>query len=255
MKEEILKIDNLSKNFVLKSHLKALKNISISVKKGEFVCILGPSGCGKTVFLHLIAGFLEPTGGQIILEGKVAKRPNVDRILVFQDYVLFPWMTVYNNILFGLEKDGRSLSEKKKLTNRYLKMAGLEKFRDQYPATLSGGTKQRVAIVRALISDPKILLMDEPFAALDPQNRKYLRKRLEKVWEKTKKTIIFVTHSVNEAVDLADTIYLFSSSPAKVKKIYHLNLPRPRDKYDPKFIKIARQIEKEIASEFRKTFQ
>lgn len=255
MGEEILKIENISKNFLEKDTHKVLENINITVHDGEFVCILGPSGCGKTVFLYLIAGFLKTTAGQIILNGKAVDKPGTDRVLIFQDYVLFPWMTVYRNIIFGLEKSGLPRQEKEKLADKYLEMVELTKFKDWYTHNLSGGMKQRVAIARALISNPKILLMDEPFAALDSQNRKYLRKNLEQIWQKTKKTIIFVTHSVNEATDLADTIYLFSSLPAKIKKIYNIDLPRPRDQYSPEFVKISKNIEKEIAGEFKKTFE
>lgn len=255
MSEEILKLKNVSKNFVQKNVHKVLEDINITVYDGEFVCILGPSGCGKTVLLYLVAGFLKPTAGQIVLDGKVVDRPGTDRILIFQDYVLFPWMTVYRNIMFGLEKSGLLRQEKEMLADKYTEMVGLTKFKDWYVYNLSGGMKQRVAIARALISNPKVLLMDEPFAALDSQNRKYMRKNLEKIWQKTKKTILFVTHSVNEAIDLADTIYLFSSLPAKIKKTYRINLPRPRDQHSREFVKISENIEKEITEEFQKTFE
>lgn len=253
MAEEILKLENVSKNFAQKSVHKVLEDINITVDDGEFVCILGPSGCGKTVLLYLVAGFLKPTAGQIIFDGKMVDRPGNDRILIFQNYVLFPWMTVYRNIMFGLEKSSLLRQEKEMLADKYIEMVGLTKFKDWYIHNLSGGMKQRVAIARALISNPKILLMDEPFAALDSQNRKYMRKNLEKIWQKTKKTVLFVTHSVNEAIDLADTIYLFSSPPAKIKKIYRPNLPRPRDQHSREFVEISKNIEKEIAEEFQKT--
>lgn len=252
MSEEILRLENVSKSFGKKNELPIIKNFSISVNDSEFVCILGPSGCGKTVLLYLVAGFLKPTEGQIVLDGKVIDKSGTDRILIFQDYVLFPWLTVYYNIMFGLEKSALGQREKEVLTNKYVEMVGLTKFKDWHIHNLSGGMKQRVAIARALISNPKILLMDEPFSALDSQNRKYMRKSLEKIWQRTKKTIIFVTHSVNEAVDLADTIYLISSPLAEIKKVYHLDLPRPRDQYSPEFMRISKRIEKEIAKEFQK---
>ena len=255
MSKEILTIKKVSKDFVHKGTHKVIEDINITIDDGEFVCILGPSGCGKTVLLYLVAGFFKPTAGQIVFNGKEVDKPGTDRMLIFQDYVLFPWMTVYRNIVFGLEKSGLLQQEKKMLADKYIEMVGLTKFQDWYPHKLSGGMKQRVAIARALISNPKILLMDEPFAALDSQNRKYMRKNLEKIWQKTKKTVIFVTHSVEEAVDLADTIYLFSSLPAKIKKVYHLDLPRPRDQHSFEFVNISKDIEKEITEEFQKTFK
>ncbi|MFH0805051.1 MAG: ABC transporter ATP-binding protein, partial [Patescibacteria group bacterium] len=214
---------------------------------GEFVCILGPSGCGKTVLLNLVAGFLKPTTGQIVLDGRVVDRPGTDRILIFQDYVLFPWMTVYQNVLFGLVKSTLPQHEKEMLADTYMEMVGLIPCKGWYTHTLSGGMKQRVAIARALISDPKILLMDEPFAALDSQNRKSMRKNLETIWQQTKKTILFVTHSMNEAVDLADTIYLLAGTPSRIIKVYHPDLPRPRDRYGRKFVALLKEIEAEIA--------
>jgi len=253
MSNEILKINNVSKNFVQKNIHEVLDGINITVNDGEFVCILGPSGCGKTVLLHLVAGFLKPTAGQIIFDGKTVCKPSTDRILIFQDYILFPWLTVYGNIIFGLEKSGLLRQEKEMLADKYMEMVGLTKFKDWYIHNLSGGMKQRVAIARALISNPKILLMDEPFAALDSQNRKYMRKCLEGIWQKTKKTVLFVTHSVNEAIELADTIYLFSSPPVKIKKIYRPDLPRPRDPHSREFVELSTIIEKEITEEFQKT--
>ena len=249
-----MKLENVSKNFGGKNEFPAIKNINISLHNGELACVLGPSGCGKTVLLRLVAGFLKPTTGRIILDDKEINKPGTDRILIFQDYILFPWMTVYSNIIFGLEKSGLSLRQKKVLADKYLKMVGLTKFKNWYTHNLSGGMKQRIAIARALISNPRVLLMDEPFAALDSQSRKHMRANLEKIWQKTKKTIVFVTHSINEAIVLADTIYLLSSSPARIKKIYKISLPRPRPQYDSKFMKIAKDIEKEIAKEFKNNF-
>lgn len=251
----MLIIENLSKNFIEAGNHRVLDDINISVRDGEFVCILGPSGCGKTVLLHLVAGFLKPTAGRIVFDGQLVDKPGLDRIMIFQDYVLFPWMAVRRNIMFGLEESGLPWRQKELAAQKYLEMVGLEKFRDWWVHNLSGGMKQRVAIARALISNPKILLMDEPFAALDSQNRKHLRKNLEKIWQKTRKTILFVTHSVNEAIDLADTIYVFSQLPARIKKVYHLNLPRPRDHYSPEFVEISKSIEKEIVEEFQKTIE
>lgn len=249
----MLEINNVSKNFENNGLHLVLENISITAHEGEFVCILGPSGCGKTVLLYMAAGFINPSSGQILIDGKIVKKPSLDSIVIFQDYVLLPWLTVYENILFGLNKVNLSKEEKNLLVNEYLDVVGLTKFKDWYPHTLSGGMKQRVAIARALISDPKILLMDEPFAALDPQYRKYMRQNLENIWQKTKKTILFVTHSINEAIYLADTIYVFSSLPAKIRKIYKIDLVRPRDPHSREFLNIAEDIEREITEEFNKT--
>ena len=251
----MLDIKNVSKTFAEADNHLVIDDISISVKDGEFVCILGPSGSGKTVFLFLIGGFLKATSGEIILDGKPVDRPNTDRILVFQDFSLFPWRTVYGNVVFGLEKIKLPEEKKRELANQYLEMVGLSKYKNWYPHTISGGMKQRVAIARALISDPKILLLDEPFSALDPEYRRYMRQSLQRIWQKTQKTMIFVTHSIGEAVYLADTIYLFSNLPAKITRTYHINLPRPRDQRSSEFIKITRDIENEVQKEFIKTLE
>ena len=251
----ILKLENVCKSFAQRILHEVLQDVSMDVNNGEFVCLLGPSGCGKTVLLYLVAGFLKPTTGQIVFDGSPVTKPGTDRMMVFQDYVLFPWLTVRGNIMFGLEKSRLSPRDKEILADKYLDLVGLTKFRDWYVHTLSGGMKQRVAIARALISNPKILLMDEPFSALDSQNRKYMRQSLESIWLRTRKTVLFVTHSVNEAIYLADTIHLFSSSPARIKKTYRIDLPRPRDQHSSEFVQISRDIEAELIEEFRKTLE
>lgn len=248
----MLEVRNVSKVFHEDDNFSVLEDVSFSAKDGEFICILGPSGCGKTVLLYILAGFLEASSGQVLLDRKKIQKPGLERMMIFQDYSLFPWRTVYENIIFGLEKSELPISQKHELAAKYLELVGLNEFRDWYPHKLSGGMRQRVAIARALISDPKILLMDEPFAALDSQNRKYMRQNLEAIWEKTKKTVIFVTHSASEAIYLADKVYLFSSLPAKINKVYEINLPRPRNQYDQKFLEIAEDIEKEMSEEFQK---
>ncbi|MEK6871594.1 MAG: ABC transporter ATP-binding protein [Nanoarchaeota archaeon] len=220
----MLNLTHISKSFEVENvgKLKVLEDINLSVKKGEFVCVLGPSGCGETILLYLIAGFLKPTSGEILIEGKPAGNPNTDRIMVFQDYVLFPWKTVYGNVLFGLNETNLNNQQKKELVMKYLGLVGLTKFKDWYIHKLSGGMQQRVAIARALIVNPKILLMDEPFSALDPSYRRHLRYNLEDIWKKTEKTIILVTHDINEALHLADKIYLMTASPATFKKVYRV---------------------------------
>jgi len=251
----MLDLIEVNKSFGEKDDFEVLRDITISAKNGEFVCILGPSGCGKTILLYLIAGFLKPTEGKILMENKPISESDCNRMMIFQNYVLFPWKTIYENILFALDKSTMSKSEKHALVIHYLDMMGLVSFKDWYPYKLSGGMQQRVALARALVTNPKVLLMDEPFAALDSQYQKFLRKNLETIWRKTKKTIIFVTHSTNEAIYLADKIYLLSARPAMIKKTYQVNLPRPRDLLNPDFIKLSRKIEKDLFEEFEKVIK
>lgn len=248
----MLDLIEVNKSFGENNDFEVLKDITFSAKNGEFVCILGSTGCGKTILLYLIAGFLKPTKGQILIENKPISKPDCDRMMIFQNYVLFPWKTVYENILFALDKSAMGKSEKHTLVMRYLDMMGLVFFKDWYPYKLSGGMQQRVALARALVTNPKVLLMDEPFAALDSQYRKFLRKNLETIWRKTKKTIIFVTHSTEEAIYLGDKIYLLSARSAIIKKAYKVNFPRPRDSLNPNFIKLREGIEKDFSEEFEK---
>jgi NitT/TauT family transport system ATP-binding protein len=248
----MLDLIEVSKSFGENNDFEVLRSINISAKRGEFICILGPTGCGKTILLYLIAGFLKPTKGQILVENKPISKPDCDRMMIFQNYVLFPWKTVYENILFALDNSAMDKSEKDALVIKYLDMMGLVAFKDWYSYKLSGGMQQRVALARALVTDPEILLMDEPFAALDSQYRKFLRKNLEKIWQKTKKTIIFVTHSINEAISLADKIYLLSVRPAIIKGVYDVIIPRPRDPLNSNFIKLSNEIENNLSEEFEK---
>jgi len=249
----MLKIINLNKIFYEDNiNFEVLKDINLSAKKSEFVCIVGPSGCGKSILLYLIASFLEKTSGEILVEGKPISEPGTDRMMLFQDYVLFPWKTVYNNVIFGIEKADISKQEKNELVMRYLDLVGLSMFKDWHICKLSGGMQQRVAIARALIVNPKILLMDEPFSALDSEYRKFFRKSLLEIWQKTKKTIIFVTHSIGEALYLADKIYILTARPAMVKKVYSVDIARPRDFADPAIIKLRKEIELEMSEEFEK---
>jgi NitT/TauT family transport system ATP-binding protein len=251
----MLDLTGVSKSFDEGEDFEVLRDLTISAKKGEFVCILGPTGCGKTILLYLIAGFLKPTKGKISMENKPVSGPDSDRMMLFQNYVLFPWKTVYENVLFALDESKMSKSEKNKLVIKYLNLMGLDSFRDWYPYKLSGGMQQRVALARALVTNPKVLLMDEPFAALDSQYRKFLRENLETIWQKTKKTIIFVTHSTNEAIYLGDKIYLLSARPAIVKKAYKVSLSRPRDSLSPSFIRLSKEIERELSEEFEKVIK
>lgn len=208
----------------------ALQNINVEIKDKEFVCIIGPSGCGKTTLLRIIAGLEKPDGGSVTLNNKTILAPGPDRGMVFQEYSLFPWRTVLKNITFSLELKKIPKDERNKIANEYLELVGLEMFAESYPHELSGGMKQRVAIARALVNDPKVLLMDEPFGAVDAQTRNMLQEELLKIWEKEQKTIMFITHSVDEAVFLADRVMVFTARPGKIKEIIDIDLPRPRDR-------------------------
>ena len=247
--DSILELVNVNKSF--ENNFEVLQNISFKAKRGEFICFIGPSGCGKTVLLYSIVGLLKPTSGEILKMNKKIDSIGTDRILVFQDHMLFPWKTVLGNVLFGLSKSNLTDAEKLSSAKKYLEIVGLTNFEDWPIHKLSGGMKQRVAFARALISNPEILLMDEPFSALDSIARKEVRKCLVDIWTKTQQTILFVTHSVIEAVYLADTIYVMGSRPTTIKKKYIVEIPRPRDISDPNFSKLIKSIEKDIEKEFK----
>ncbi len=242
-----MELEHISKAF--DDGFEVVKDVSIKTKKGEFVCLIGPSGCGKTVLLYTIAGFFSTHAGNVRVNGKIAHFVGQDRMMVFQDHMLFPWKTVFQNLMFGMKKSSLPKLEKIVLAEKYLQSVDLLKFRDWPIYKLSGGMKQRVAFVRSLLANPEILLMDEPFSSLDAITRKNLRKKLIDLWQETQKTILFVTHSVSEAVYLADTIYLMSARPTTVKKTYKIDLRRPRDIVDPNFIKIMTQLEADLQKE------
>jgi NitT/TauT family transport system ATP-binding protein len=206
----------------------ALESFSLNVKQGEFVSIVGPSGCGKSTLLDIIAGLSKADGGSIYIDGKAVSGPALDRGIVMQGYALFPWRTVRKNVEFGLEMKGLPADQRETISQKFLELVNLSGFEDRYPYELSGGMKQRVAIARALAYDPEVLLMDEPFAAVDAQTRETLQDELLRIWEKTNKTIIFVTHSIDEAALLADRVVVMSSNPGNIKEIIDIKLPRPR---------------------------
>jgi NitT/TauT family transport system ATP-binding protein len=208
--------------------LLALDNISLEVKPGEFLCIVGPSGCGKSTLLHLIAGLNPQTSGKVLVDGAPVSGPGTDRILIFQELGLFPWLTVGGNVEFGMKMKNVGKAEREERVQYYLRLVHLSKFRDSYIHQLSGGMRQRVALARALATDPDVLLMDEPFAALDAQTRDLLHDELERLWSETGRTIIFVTHNVREAVRLGDRVVLMTFRPGRVKQEFSVNLPRPR---------------------------
>jgi NitT/TauT family transport system ATP-binding protein len=207
----------------------ALQNIDLDIEQGEFVCIVGPSGCGKSTLLHLLAGLDRPTTGEITVDGSPVKGPGTDRILLFQELGLFPWLTVRQNVEFGMKMAGVSKTERRDQARVFLRMVHLSHFEDHYIHQLSGGMKQRVALARSLTLRPKILLMDEPFAALDAQTRDMLHDELERIWKETSPTIVFVTHNVREAVCLGDRVILFSPHPGRIREEFKIDLPRPRD--------------------------
>ncbi len=227
----LLEIKNVYKLFSADGkEMEALHDINLSIKENEFICFIGPSGCGKTTLLRIIAGLEDPTSGSVSLNGIPTKGPGPERGMVFQEYSLFPWRTVLDNICFGLELKGVAVEERKTRARQYLKMIGLENFETRYPHELSGGMKQRVAIARALVNDPKALLMDEPFGALDAQTRNTMQTELLRIWNEEKKTIVFVTHSVDEAIYLADRIVIMSARPGRIKEIIEIAIPRPRNR-------------------------
>ena len=236
-------IEHLTKSFEKEgAQVVALEDVNLEIEDEEFVCIVGPSGCGKTTLLRIIAGLESASSGEVKLMGKPISGPDPERGMVFQEYSLFPWRTVIDNIKFGLEMKQVEKAERDRIAGKYLEMVGLSSFRDAYPFELSGGMRQRVAIARALANDPEVLLMDEPFGALDAQTRNMMQRELLEIWEKTRKTVIFVTHSVDEAVYLADRIVMLSLRPGKVCEIIPVTLPRPRERTDPEFAAVRRYI-------------
>jgi NitT/TauT family transport system ATP-binding protein len=226
-----LSIEKVSKRFtVSQGEVHALDNVSLQVSEGDFVCLVGPSGCGKSTLLSIIAGLEKPDSGQVLTDGKKVTEPGRDRMVMFQESALFPWLDVMGNVLFGLKlKPGLRPKEREEVAEFYLKLVGLEKFMHANIHELSGGMKQRVALARSLAPNPRVLLMDEPFAALDALTREQLYGDIQKIWETRKKTIVFVTHNVREATCLGNRVILFSPHPGRVRDEFTINLARPRD--------------------------
>jgi len=239
-----LVIDRVSKWFregVVETH--ALEDVSLQVDEGEFVCLVGPSGCGKSTLLNMIAGLEFPDQGSIMADGKMVQGPGRERMVMFQESALFPWLTVLGNVLFGLKlKPSLTDAERVEVARFYIKLVGLERNEKSNIHELSGGMKQRVALARALAPNPRVLLMDEPFAALDAMTREQLYGDLQEIWAARKKTIIFVTHNVREAVCLGDRVVLFSPHPGRVREQFHVDLPRPRDINSTDLAKYATEI-------------
>jgi NitT/TauT family transport system ATP-binding protein len=237
------------------SRLLALDNINLKVKAGEFLCIVGPSGCGKSTLLHLIAGLQPASSGRVLIDDKQVEGTGTDRILIFQELGLFPWLTVGQNVEFGMKMKGLAKVERNEKTDYYLRLVHLGQFKDSYTHQLSGGMRQRVALARALASEPDVLLMDEPFAALDAQTRDLLHDELERIWSETGRTIIFVTHNVREAVRLGGRVALFTFRPGRVKREFLIDLPRPRQLEDVTVAKTAREILNDLREEINKSLE
>jgi len=235
--------------------LLALDNISLEVKPGEFLCIVGPSGCGKSTLLHLIAGLQPQTSGKVLVDGTPVSGPGTDRILIFQELGLFPWLTVGGNVEFGMKMKNVDKAEREEKVQYYLRLVHLYKFRDSYIHQLSGGMRQRVALARALAPEPDVLLMDEPFAALDAQTRDLLHDELERIWAETGRTIVFVTHNVREAVRLGDRVALLTFRPGRVKQEFSVNLPRPRHMEQPDVARTAGDILNCLRDEIDKSLE
>jgi NitT/TauT family transport system ATP-binding protein len=233
----------------------ALDHINLQVKTGEFLCIVGPSGCGKSTLLHLIAGLHQPTSGEVLVDGKEVEGPGTDRILIFQELGLFPWLTVGDNVQFGMKMKGVGKAEREEKTRYYLRLVHLSQFKDSYTHQLSGGMRQRVALARALATEPDVLLMDEPFAALDAQTRDLLHDELERIWTETGCTIIFVTHNVREAIRLGDRVALLTFRPGRVKREFPVFLPRPRSLEDPNVARAASEILAELREEINRSLE
>jgi len=252
-----VKLDGVSLSYKANdgSRLLALDDINLKVRPGEFLCIVGPSGCGKSTLLHLIAGLQPATSGNVLVDEEPVAGPDTDRILIFQELGLFPWLTVAQNVEFGMKMKGISKAQRQEKIQQYLRLVHLSQFKDSYTHQLSGGMRQRVALARALASEPDVLLMDEPFAALDAQTRDILHDELERIWAETGRTIVFVTHNVREAVRLGDRVALLTFRPGRVKREYVIDLPRPRHLEDVEVARTAREILDDLREEINRSLE
>ena len=249
-----LKIDNVKKIYNSRNgEMIALNGVNLDIAENEFICVVGPSGCGKSTLLNIIAGLLEPTSGAVYCDGKKVEGTGTERGVVFQQYALFPWMTVKKNVMFGLKLQGIKGKEAEEKAMKYIKMVQLEDFLDHYPKELSGGMKQRVAIARAYAVNPSVLLMDEPFGALDAQTRTQLQSELLETWEKEQKTCFFITHDVDEAIILAQKVIIMSARPGRIKEIVNIDIPYPRTqetKMSPEFLELKNHIWGQVYQEY-----
>jgi NitT/TauT family transport system ATP-binding protein len=245
----ILDLRHVGKVYELNDQrIEALRDANLVVEKGEFVCLIGASGCGKSTLLRIVAGFEPPSAGQALMWDKPITGPAPDRGMVFQDYGLFPWLSVRQNIGFGPSSRGLPKAELRKLVDRFVDMVGLTRFADAYPHQLSGGMKQRVAIARVLANDAEMVLMDEPFGALDAMTRERLQDELLDIWQRTKLTVLFVTHSIEEAIFLADRVVVMEPGPGRIASEHRIELPRPRDVSSPEFNAVRRDLSARLHS-------
>lgn len=249
-----VQIDNVKKIFDSRSgQVTALNGINLEIMENEFITVVGPSGCGKSTLLNIIAGLMEPTSGKAYCDGVEISGTGTDRGVVFQQYALFPWLTVKGNVEFGLKIQGKNSKEAEEIAMKYIKMVQLEDFVNHYPKELSGGMKQRVAIARAYAVNPSVLLMDEPFGALDAQTRTQLQEELLETWEKEKKTCFFITHDVDEAIILGQKVLIMSARPGRIKEIVDINIPYPRNqatKMSPEFLEVKNYIWDKVYKEY-----
>ena len=247
-------IDHVVKKFNGRGgEMVALNGVDMDIHENEFICVVGPSGCGKSTLLNIIGGLDTPTEGKVLVDGKEVDGPGPDRGIVFQQYALFPWLTVEKNVQFGLKLQGKSPEECQEIAQKYIKMVELEQFAKSYPKELSGGMKQRVAIARAYAVNPKVLLMDEPFGALDAQTRTQLQQELLETWEKEQKTCFFITHDVEEAIILAQRVVIMCARPGRLKDIVDIDIPYPRNqetKMTPRFLELKNYIWNQVYQEY-----
>jgi NitT/TauT family transport system ATP-binding protein len=243
----VLEVQGLGKVFdSRRGPVEALRDISFTVRKREFVCVIGRSGCGKSTLIRILAGLETPTAGKLLVEGREVQGPGPDRGMVFQSYTLFPWLTVKKNVMFGLQRIGVDSYNAELEAMSWIRMVGLAEFADHYPSQLSGGMKQRVAIARALANKPRVLLMDEPFGALDDQTRCTMQSYLQEIWQNVEVTILFITHDLDEAIYLADRILVLDANPGRVQEIIDVPLPRPRTPeqfVEPRFLAVKQRLE------------
>jgi len=247
--QPIVDVRSVTKTFdVAGQQIVALKDASLTISKGEFITLIGASGCGKSTLLRIIAGFERPTSGEALMWGSPIEGPGPLRGMVFQDYALFPWLTVRDNIGFGPTSQGWPKSKVRETTDRFIEMVGLQRFADAYPHQLSGGMRQRVAIARVLANEAEVVLMDEPFGALDAMTRERLQEELLEIWRATKLTVVFVTHAVDEAILLADRVVVMTPGPGRIESDTSLTLSRPRDLTSPEFNEIRRAMSARLHS-------